>query len=423
VRSTIERTDDTDSAADQLRSSGVHVRIGDARFISPDAIELSEREGPTRLITSAHFLLATGSSPARPDIPGLAEIGYITNHEVYDLIEPPESLIVITGDAAGVELAQAFSRLDSRVTLLATGPRILPHDDFEAADTLAEALRAEGIDIRVNAEVLSGRAEDGRKVLRIREGESESEIAAHEILVATGRTPNIEGLQLEAARVESTPDGVKVNPRLHTTGPRVWACGDVVGRYPLSQMAEFESKLVVHNILFPINQKADPALKLAPWVTFTDPEVARVGLTEDAAQRQGVQYQVFRQSFTESGTAGFVKVLAAGWQGRILGAHIVGQRAGELIQEWVTAITQGQTMRQVAGTIHLNPTLSMANQNAATRWSEAQADRPLVKRSVEAYTRSIRPNLPRIALGLLGLGIVAGGALIAHSLSRRENHE
>jgi pyruvate/2-oxoglutarate dehydrogenase complex dihydrolipoamide dehydrogenase (E3) component len=219
-----------------------------------------------------------------------------------------------------------------------------------------------------------------------------------------------------------------VNSKLHTTGPRVWACGDVIGRYQFSHMAEYESKLVVQNILFPFQQKTDPGFKLAPWATFTDPEVAHVGMTEDEAQKQGVHYQVYRQAFgqndraiTDGDPVGFVKVLATGWQGKILGAHIVGPRAGELIQEWISAISQGQTMRQVADTIHVYPTLSMANQHAATRWYEEQAEKPLVKRSVEAYTRTVRPNLGRIALGLIGLGLLAGGALAVQALKKRED--
>jgi pyruvate/2-oxoglutarate dehydrogenase complex dihydrolipoamide dehydrogenase (E3) component len=424
VRSTMAREEESEGPTDLLRKHGVEIRIGDPRFISPDALELSEREGPTRLISAEHFLLATGSAPARPAVGALEEISYITNHDVYELQEVPESLTVIGAGSVAVEMAQAFARLGSRVTLLAKGPRLLPHDDFEAANLLADALRNEGVDIRLNAEVVGARAEEEsgtRKIVRIGSDGAQAEVSSREILIAAGRTPNVEGLGLEAARVEFTAGGVKVNPKLHTSGPRIWACGDVIGRYQFTWMAEFESKLVVHNILFPFQPKTDPGFKLAPWVTFTDPEVARVGLTEEEAQKQTIQYQVYRQEFGEGeGQSGVVKVLATGWQGKILGAHIVGPRAGDLIHEWITAISRGQTMRQVADTIHVYPTLSRANQDAATQWYEAQSENPLVRRSVETYVRTVRPNLGRIALGLVGLGLLAGGALALRTLRNRE---
>lgn len=433
VRSTMEREEReetpgsaSDSESDQLRKHGVEIRIGDARFLSPDALELSEREGPTRLITAEHFLLATGSTAARPAVEALRDVSAITNHDVFRLQEVPESLVVIGGSSSGVEMAQAFARLGSRVILLARGPRLLPQDDFEAADALAASLRREGVIVWLNTEVHGARNDGARKVVEITGEDGESEVVGDELLVAAGWTPNVEGLGLEAARVEYTAAGVTVNAKLHTTGPRVWACGDVIGRYQFTHMAEAESKVVIHNILYPFQQKTDPGVKLAPWVTFTDPEVARVGLTEDEAQRQGVQYQVYRQSMGEEagdGSEGFVKVLATGWQGKVLGAHIVGPRAGELIHEWISAISQGRTMRQVADTIHVSPSLSRANQQAATRWSEAHAENPLVRRSAETYAQAVRPNLGRITLGLLGLGLLAGGALALQYLRERQPEE
>lgn len=427
VRGTLDVVEEADATMEQLRKHNVEIRIGNARFISPDALELVEHEGPTRLLTAEHFLLATGSSPARPDIPGLAEAGYLTGSEIFHLEEIPETLIVIGGDSVGVEMAQAFARLGSQVTLIDKGPRLLPNDDHEVAETLEKTLRSEGIDVRTGWEARSVRLEAGRKVVRVEQDGFGADVSVAEILMAAGRTPRVEGLDLEAARVEYDAKGVQVNARLHTTSPRIWACGDIVGRYQFSHMAEYESKLVVRNILYPFDQKVDPGFKLAPWATFTDPETAHVGLTEEEAQSKGIHYQVFHQSFrqndralTEEESVGFVKVLAAGWQGKILGAHIIGPRAGELIQEWIQAMTQGLTMRQVADTIHVYPTLSMANQHAATRWSEAQGEKPLVKRTVEAYSRAVRPNLGKIVWGLAGVALLTGGALLAQRLSREK---
>jgi pyruvate/2-oxoglutarate dehydrogenase complex dihydrolipoamide dehydrogenase (E3) component len=427
VRETIGVVEEADGSADLLRKSGVEIRFGDAAFVSPDALEFAEQGGAVRQLTAEHFLIATGSSPAVPPIPGLEEAGFLTNETVFDLDAIPESLLVIGGGPIGVEMAQAFARLGSAVTLVEQGNRLLPQDDLEAARVLEQALHGERITISLDTKILSARKEGPRKVLHIENGGFKADLSAHALLVATGRKPNTEGLHLEAARVKFDARGIHVTPTLQTTAPRIWACGDVIGRAQFSHMAEYEARLVVRNILLPFDQKTDPGYRLAPWATFTDPEVAHVGLTEEQAKEQGIAYKVYRQPFAQNDRAlvsgeavGFVKVLATGWQGKILGAHIVGPRAGELLQEWVQAMTQGISLRQVADTIHVYPTLSTANQHAAYRWYEEQANNPVLRNAFQGYTRAIRPNLGRIMIGFAGAAVIAGGVLVGQAVRRRD---
>jgi pyruvate/2-oxoglutarate dehydrogenase complex dihydrolipoamide dehydrogenase (E3) component len=418
VRETIAEVREADATEQLLQKYGVEIRIGSARFEDAHTLWLDGER-----IRMANVILAMGSSPAEPDIPGLQEAGYRTNQTLFDLEAIPESLLVIGGGPVGVEMAQAFQRLGSQVTLVQKEARLLPHDDSELTDTLTRMLQAEGVDVRLRTQVEAVRVEEGRRVAVLtREGRT-SEVTCSEILAAVGRVPNTAGLNLMAAGVMVEPDSIPVDARLRTTIPTIYACGDVLGQYQFSHMAEYEAKLAVRNIVFPGASRA--SFRLTPWATFTDPELAHVGLTEEAAQTQGLRYEVYRQPFaqndralTENEGQGVVKVLTQGLGGKILGVHILGPRAGELLQEWILAMEHGLGIRAIADLIHVYPTLSMANQHVAQRWYERKAEEPLVEKALETYVEVIRPRQGAIAAGLLGVGLLGVGAGLAALIAR-----
>ncbi len=409
VRRAIHTVETADASGDFLKQQGVEIRYGDARFITPDALQLGDET-----LTADHYLLCTGSRPRVPDIPGMDLVERLTNETLFSLDAIPESLLVLGGGPVGVEMAQAFARLGSKVTLVQKGERILPKDDSELVETLQEVLRADGVDLRLNGDVCRFEAcgDAVVAVVQPEEGE-EAAIPCRAVLFAVGRLPNTEGLNLEAAGVRCADDGVEVDETLHTTGPRVWACGDVLGRYQFSHMAEYEAKKVAQNIFAPVSVKAK--FRVAPWCTFTDPELASVGLTEEKAKRLGVPHMVLRQPFSQDDRAlvegegqGCVKILVApGLGGQILGASILGPRAGELIQEFILAMEQNLSIRALADSIHVYPALTMACQHAAQRWYEQLVEDPKVKAALKAYRRA-RPALPALATGAAAALVAAG---------------
>jgi pyruvate/2-oxoglutarate dehydrogenase complex dihydrolipoamide dehydrogenase (E3) component len=408
VRESVARVREADATETLLRDQGVEIRFGDARFTSPDALEL---DGET--LRAEHFLLCTGSRPRVPDLPGAEHARVLTNQTVFDLEEVPPSLMVVGGGPVGVEMAQAFARLGSRVTLVQRGFRLLPRDDHELATALEGYLREDGVELVFNAEpVRFEPGLGGSTRVRLRRGDGE-EIAreCYHVLFAAGRLPNAEGLNLEAAGVSFTDEGVEVDGALHTTGPRVWACGDVLGKYQYSHMAEYEAKLVAQNIFLPVRQRTE--FHVAPWCTFTDPELAHVGLTEEEAIEAKVPCIVLRQPFAQDDRAlvegegkGTVKLLVSpGLRGEVLGASVLGPRAGELIGEFTLAMERGLGIRALADSVHVYPTLAMACQHAAQRWYEQKAKEPGVQAALKTY-RTVRPALPAV-----GKGLAAGAAL------------
>jgi pyruvate/2-oxoglutarate dehydrogenase complex dihydrolipoamide dehydrogenase (E3) component len=419
VRGAIDRVRGADATEALLRENGAEIRFGDAHFEDANTLFLNG----TRL-RAENFILATGSHPILPDIPGIHDAGCRTNQTIFDLDRIPASLLVVGGGPIGVEMAQAFQLLGSQVTLVEIGDRLLPRDDAELARSLEGFLRENGVDVRLNAEVSGLRRDGDTRIASIMQGGSTVEQQFEEVLIAAGRAPNVEGLALEAAGVRVEKNRVPTDAALRTSSPNIYACGDLLGEHQFSHMAEMEAKIVVRNIVFPGSQKAD--YTVVPWTTFTDPELAHAGLTEEEAKARGLAYEVSRQPFaqddraiTDNDTRGFVKVLTTGIGGRIIGVHILGPRAGELIQEWVFAMQHGHSIRDVADLVHVYPTLTMASQHAAQRWYERKAQDPLLNTALKTYAREIRPRQRGIALGLLGAGLIGIGAVGAALWSRR----
>jgi pyruvate/2-oxoglutarate dehydrogenase complex dihydrolipoamide dehydrogenase (E3) component len=345
---------------ERFRGYGCEVLLGTpAEFASPNEVRVG-----AQTISARRFVIATGSHPAIPPIPGLAEAGFLTNLDVFALRVLPRKLLVLGGGPIGLELAQAFARLGSRVTLVERLPHLLPREDPEIADALGSCLAAEGIDIRVSTNVERvSRAGDWRII----ECSGGLKLEADAILVALGRRPNTDGLGLKSAGVAFDANGVRVDRRLRTSQKHIYAAGDVCGPYPFTHMAEYQAGIVISNAVFRFPKKTD--YRVVPWVTFTDPELARVGLTESQARAQGIEPTVLRFAFkdidravTEAESSGFIKLIAH--KGKILGASLLGPHAGELIHEIVLAMKTGASLGDISATIHAYPTLAQVHRRA-----------------------------------------------------------
>ena len=413
VRGAIGQVQRADATEALMRDNGVDIRLGDAQFLDCHTLLLDGT--PLR---ADYFILATGSRPRAVEVPGLADAGFLTNQTLFDIKDIPGRMLILGGGPVGVEMAQAFNRLGCGVTLVQRGPRLLPRDDSELTRLLTDILIAEGLDVRLNAEVTSVEKRGAEIIARIAAKEGTDTVACDAVFVAAGRSPNTEGLALEAAGVRFDATQVFVDDRLRTSVPHIYACGDLLGTQQFSHLAEYEAKIVVRNIAFPGKSSADR--RMALWTTFTDPEMAHLGITEEEAKASGLKYEVLRQPFAQNDRAivdnsaqGLVKVITQGITGRILGVHILGPNAGELLHEWILAMRQGHSIRAIADMVHVYPSLSMACQHAAQRWYEAKSKEPWIARPLHTYVKTLRPHQAVLGLGLLALttaGIWLGAA-------------
>ena len=347
-------------SVERFEGLGVRVLRAEARFTSPLAVRAGDVE-----IRPRRFVIATGSQPAIPPIGGLDEVPYLTNELVFANRQLPEHLIVIGGGPIGIEMAQAHSRLGARVTVLDVGP-LLPRDDPELSAILAERLSNEGIVCRPGIEIAGIERTEKRVAVRLASGE---QITGSHLLIAAGRRPTVEALDLTTAGIASTAKGITVDARLRTTNRRVFAIGDVAGGPQFTHIALYHAGIVIRNALFRIPAKVD--YRALPWVTYTDPELAQVGLTEAASRAIERAPRVLRWRFvendraqTERETEGMVKVVTRG-NGRILGASIVGPGAGDLILPWALAISQKLKIGAMANLIVPYPTRGEAGKRAA----------------------------------------------------------
>ncbi len=351
-------------SVERFEGLGVTVIRAAASFTGPREIEAGGRR-----IQARRFVIAAGSSPAIPPIPGLADVPYLTNESIFDLREAPEHLIVIGGGPIGAEMAQAHRRLGVRVTQISRG-RFLPKDDPELVDVVRSRFAADGVELLEDAEPTRVEAEaNGVAVLAEHDGDSMRFAGSH-LLVAAGRSANVGGLNLGAAEVEYSARGIVVDCRLRTSNRRIFAIGDVTGGYQFTHMAGYQAGIVIRNALFMLPAKVDDSA--VPWVTYTDPELAHVGLHEaEARDRHGDRVSALRWPFaendraqTERDTEGFIKVVL-GRGCRILGASIVGAGAGDQLGLWSLAISQELKIGAIAGLILPYPTRSETAKRAA----------------------------------------------------------
>ncbi|GBF80818.1 dihydrolipoyl dehydrogenase family protein [Aphanothece sacrum] len=345
---------------ERFEGLGVEVIFGCGQFSDRQTFAVNGRQLKARA-----FVIATGSRPTIPSIPGLKEAGYLTNEQIFSITERPDSLGIIGAGPIGCELGQSFHRLGTQVTLINSKPHILPKEDPEAAEVIEQQFINEGISIIQNTRAEKVELRDGKKCLWA----GNQKIMVDQILVSSGRSPNVESLNLKAAGVEYDQKGLKVNEKLQTTNPKIYGCGDVIGGYQFTHVASHEAVTVLTNALFFPFSKIN--YRVIPWATFTDPELARVGLTEkEAKERYGEDVYVLKQDFAnvdralaEGVNQGFGKIITRG-NGEILGAHLVGPSAGELIHEIVLAMNNNLKVSALSG-IHIYPTLSEVNSKAA----------------------------------------------------------
>jgi pyruvate/2-oxoglutarate dehydrogenase complex dihydrolipoamide dehydrogenase (E3) component len=373
-----------DGAA-RFRALGVDVYLGQGRFTGRDTLEVG---GQT--LRFARAVIATGARAAAPPIPGLASGAYLTNETLFDLTALPARMAVIGGGPIGCEMAQAFARFGSRVVLLERGPRVLPRDDAEAAAIVAEALRRDGVELLTGTTTTHVGRQDEARVLSLETAAGSRELVVDALLVAAGRAPNVDGLGLDAAEVRHDAHrGVEVDDRLRTSNARIYAAGDVCSRFQFTHAADFMARLVLRNALF--LGRARASALVIPWCTFTDPELAQVGLTAEAAAEQGLAIETFVQPLAENDRAlldgeseGFVKVHLAGGSDVIVGATIVARHAGEMLSELTLAMGAGKGLSTIAATIHPYPTQADAVRRVGDLRARTRLT-PLVQRLFERW--------------------------------------
>ena len=385
AQDTIEKEHDN---PERFREMGVDVIFGEGRFDSARTFVVEDREdSQIRTLTSKKFVIATGSRPAIPSIPGLESGGCLHSENVWDLKELPSKLLVIGAGPIGVELGQAFHRLGTEVIIVQRSNRILPKEEPDVSERMLNYLREESITILTDTRVIEVSNHDqsptsdsshnesrlGHYSVKLDIAGEECSLEVNQILVAVGRMPNIEGLGLNEIGVEVEPSGICVNKRLQTTVSNIFAAGDVVGHYLFTHVAAFQAAQIIRNMFFPGSNSVD--YSVVPWTTFCDPEVARCGMTEAKARGKHGEVDVFTvdlrdvdRAVAEGETKGFVKVIATKWTGKILGVHLVSPAAGEVIHEFVLAMKEGIPLRKLSSVIHVYPTFSSIVWRVTGKW-------------------------------------------------------
>ena len=385
VHTIINKIEPHDSV-ERYSELGVDCRYGEATFVSPWEVEIRNGDHRERL-TARSIIIATGAQPFIPPVPGIEDMEALTSDTLWSIEEQPQRLVVLGGGPIGCELSQTFARLGSQVTQVQKGPRLMPREDEDAAALVTTALQESGVTVLVDHTTVRFTREDGEKVLYVSGDGQEKRIAFDTLLLAVGRKANTAGLGLETLKLPTNDNGtITVNDHLQSRFPNIYACGDVAGPYQFTHTASHQAWYASVNALFGFAKKFKVDYRVIPWCTFTDPEVARVGLNEQEANEQGIEYEVTRygiddldRAIAESADLGFVKVLTAQGSDRILGVTIVGQHAGELIAEYVLAMKYKLGLNKILGTIHIYPTMAEANKFAAGEWKKARKPEGLLR--------------------------------------------
>jgi pyruvate/2-oxoglutarate dehydrogenase complex dihydrolipoamide dehydrogenase (E3) component len=373
---------------------GVEVLPGHARIIDPWTVEITLAGGTIQRLTTRSIIIAAGAAPFVPPMPGLEQTGYLTSDTLWEALAnyevPPERIVVLGGGPIGCELAQAFARIGSRVTQIEMGPRLLIREDDEVSHLVQQSLEADGVGVLTGHTALRCEREGDYKYIIVERAGQTTRIPFNELICAVGRAPRLAGYGLEQLGIP-TNRTVITNEYLETLYPNIYAAGDVAGPYQFTHTAAHQAWYAAVNALFGDFKRFRVDYSVIPWTTFTDPEVARVGLNEQEAVERGIAYELSRYEINELDRAiaegvayGLIKVLTVPGKDRILGVTIVGEHAGELLAEFVLAMRWGLGLNKILSTIHTYPTLSESNKHVAGVWKRAHAPQKLLQ-WVERY--------------------------------------
>lgn len=383
VQNVIQRIAPHDSV-ERYTDLGVDVMKGEATLTSPWHVKVRTDEGE-QTISTRSIIIASGARPLVPPFEGLEQVDYLTSDNLWNLRQLPQRLLVLGGGPIGCELAQAFQLLGSQVTLVEMGPRVLSNEDTDTSALLQKQLRDDGVDLRLNHRAEKFVVDESGQATLVTEHENETvELAFDRVLIALGRQANTQGFGLEELGVE-VDKTIQVNQLLQTNFPNIYACGDVAGPYQFTHVASHQAWYAAVNALFDPFKTFRADYSVIPWVTYTTPEIANVGLTEQAAEQQGVEFEAVEYDISDMDRAiadqqdyGRIKVLTEPGKDKILGVNIVGAQAGELLAEYVLAMKQGIGLNKILGTIHSYPTMSEANKYVAGQWKQAHKPEKLL---------------------------------------------
>lgn len=378
-------------SARRFQGLGIDVFLGDGRFVSPDTVEVGGKR-----LRFRRAVIATGGRAAEPPVPGLAEAGFRTNETIFNLTELPGRLVVVGGGPIGCEMAQSFARFGSQVTLVDMSPHVLPREDADAAEIVQQAMVRDGVRLELGIKLVEVKRRGAERVVVVERDGRRQEIVADEILLAVGRAPNVEGLGLEAAGVRYGKKGVEVDDKLRTSNSSIFACGDVASRYQFTHIADAQARIVIQNALF--FGRAKSSALTVPWCTYTSPEIAHVGMYEKDAKEKGIETEAVTvplssvdRAILDGGDEGFLRVHVekGSKDGKILGATLVADHAGDMIGELCLAVTHGIGLGQIASVIHPYPTQGEVVKKAADQWRRGKLT-PMVKKVFGWWFRTFK---------------------------------
>lgn len=352
---------------------GIEVVFGKGVFKDKHTLEIKLHDGTTRTVTAKYVFIATGARAAIPPIEGLDSVDYLTNESLFEIEELPEELLIIGGGPIGVEMSQAFANLGSKPVIIDMADRIMQNDDVELVQILMNELKEQGVSFELESSIKKISKEGEKIHVHVEQSGVSKIIEGSHLLMATGRRPNIEELDLDAAGVRYSKKGITVNNACQTNIDHIYAIGDVSGRYQFTHMSEHMAKVATTKALLKLPMSLDT--KHVPWATYTEPELAHVGATEEQLTKKGSKFETYRfpyskidRAITEGETAGLIKIYASKLTGKIYGASVVGSHAAEMISEYALAMKNGVTLRNIADTIHPYPSWALGARRAADQW-------------------------------------------------------